>query len=121
MWLGMLLLLALAVFIILDSRRLRRERPEALSRETMARGFLPRGLVAWRFCLGFGGVLALLAFIEWEKPSAPPFTGRWSWLHRALFEALGVRGLFAWWALMAALFLAYGVVLLRRERSARHE
>lgn len=72
MWLGIFLLFALLIFIVWDSRRLRNAKPEPLAREVLARGFLPNGLVAWHFHLGLGGVLALLAFLEWERPSTPP-------------------------------------------------
>ncbi len=76
---------------------------------------MPKGLVAWQVYLGLGGAVAILAFMEWAQPSKPPFTGRWSWLHQALFDVLGVRGLFVWWALMAVVCVAYGFFLLRRE------
>lgn len=117
MWFGILLLFALAVFIVWDSRRLRSAKPEPMAREALSRGFLPKGLIDWHFYLGFGGVSALLAFLEWERPSRPPFTGRWSWLHQALFETLGTRGLFAWWALLAGVLLVYGIFLSRRGRA----
>lgn len=117
MWLGIFLLLAFLVFVVWDSRRLRNAKPRPLAREVLNRGFLPKGLVAWHFHLGLGGVLALLAFAEWEQPTAPPFAGRWSWLYQGLFDILGARGLLAWWALLAGLFLAYGVFLFRRERT----
>jgi hypothetical protein len=117
MWLGILLLIALGVYIVWDSRRLRSEKPVPLPREALSGGFMPKGLVKWQVYLGLGGVTAMLAFLEWEQPSKPPFTGRWSWLYQALFEALGTRGLFMWWALIASVCLGYGFLLLRRERS----
>ncbi len=116
MWLGMFLLLALAVFIVWDSRRLRDKAPEPLSRERLEQGFLPRGFVPWHFHLGLSGVLVLLALLEWETPSQPPFTGRWSWLHHAVFEIFGERGLFAWWLVLAGLMLVVGVAQLRRAK-----
>ena len=116
MWFGILLLVALGIFIVWDSRRLRSEKPRPVAREALARGFMPKGLLAWQVYLGLGGVAAILAFMEWEQPSKPPFTGRWSWLHQALFEVFGIRGLFAWWTLMAAVCLAYGFFQLLRER-----
>ncbi len=116
MWLGMLLLLALAVFIVWDSRRLRDKAPEPLARERLERGFLPRGVVPWHFHFGLSGVLAVLAFIEWQSPSLPPYTGRWSWLHRAAFEVFGERGLFAWWLLLGVLMLVVGLVQRHREK-----
>lgn len=121
MWLGSMLLLALAVFIVWDSRRLRAEAPERLPRARLKRGFLPRGLVRWHAYLALSGVLAVFSYIEWAQPSLPPYTGRWSWLYRALFDVLGERGLLIWWALWALFFFGYGVLLLRREKGKRHD
>lgn len=60
MWIGMLLLLGLAIFIVWDSRRLRNEVDKPLSRKTMAAGYVPRGIVAWHFWLGMSVVAGLM-------------------------------------------------------------
>lgn len=115
MWLGMLLLAALAIFIVWDSHRLRREPVKPLARERIEGGFAPRGLVAWHFWLGISAVVGLLALTEWDRPSSPPFTGRWAWLHQAAFDLFGSRGTFLLFFAFAVVAFAYGLVLMSRE------
>jgi hypothetical protein len=116
MWLGVLLLLGFLVFMWWDGRQLRRSKPTPLSREVMARGILPSGLVQWHFWLGASVVTALLAVSEWGNPSKPPFTGRWGWLSDLAYDALGFRGKFWLCVLFSVLALCYGLVLWHRVR-----
>ncbi len=115
MWFILTSLAALAFFIVWDSRRLSRSRPAPLSRGALKQGFTPRGLIAWHFWLGMGLVVALLAWLEWETPSNPPFSGRWGWLHQGMYEAFGARGIFGMFASMAIGSIAYGLFLRRRK------
>lgn len=119
MWFGALLLLALGIFIVWDSHRLRSKKPERLSRATMEHGYRPGRLnKAWLY-LGLGGMLAVLAFMEWMKPSLPPHTGRWSWFYGFLHEVLGEQRLFIYWAVFAVCCVVYGVFRWRRDRRGR--
>jgi hypothetical protein len=113
MWLSMALLGAVAIFIVWDSRRLRRTPTAPVSREAMDRGYVPRGFVAWHFWLGMGVMFALMAMREWELPSMPPFTGRWGWLDRVAFEAFGAKGVFVLFTVAAVGAIAYGLMLQR--------
>jgi hypothetical protein len=110
MWIGMLLLLGLAIFIVWDSRRLRNEVDKPLSRKPMAAGYVPRGIVAWHFWLGMSVVAGLMALIEWDQPSLPPYTGRWSWVSHLAFEAFGGRGVFVLFAGLAVCAFLGGLV-----------
>ena len=119
MWLGVLLLVGLAVFIVWDGRRLRRASVEPLSPEALRNGYTPNGLVTWHFWLGMGAVLALLGLEEWSSPSRPPFKGRWSWLSQTAYDAFGVRGVFVLLMVLSVAALACGLGLWCMERKRR--
>ena len=116
MWIGFFLLAGLGAFIIWDSRRLRNEKVVPLSRSRMKDGFMPQGLIPWHAYLAMGGINLVLAFLEWEKPGVPPFTGRWAWLHQGLFEAFGSRGLFGFWLVIGLLAVVYAVALKKKTK-----
>jgi len=42
---------------------------------------------------GIGAILLIMGVMKWLDPDVPPFTGRWSWLYRSLYEAFGPRGI----------------------------
>jgi hypothetical protein len=115
MWLGFALLFGLLIFIIWDGRRLRAG-GSPVPREMMKKGFAPRGLIHWQAWLGMGLIAGVLAVIEWQDPSGPPFTGRWSLLHEFAYTALGQRGAFALFAFYSAASTCYGLVLFQRSR-----
>ena len=114
MWLGFALLLGLLVFIIWDGRRLRRADP--IPREVMRRGFTPSGSIPWLACSGTGAIAGVLALMEWQTPSTPPFTGRGRWLRELAYSAFGERGGFALLALMCVALVCFGLVLWQRSR-----
>lgn len=119
MWFGALLLLLLAIFIVWDSRRLRREKLDRMPSASLAQGYRPGSLdKAWIY-LGLGGVLAILALMEWMQPSVPPYTGRWSWFYGFIYEVLGEQGLFIYWVVLALCCVAYGVSRLQTDRRGR--
>ena len=101
-------LLALAIFIVWDSRQMRSTKARPLSREKMVNGFMPRDLVDWHVWIGFGAVCGLLALLELDRPSAPPFSGRWSWLYQIAFDVLGARGSFFLWLALSVVLLICG-------------
>jgi len=92
MLIGSILLAALAVFIIWDSRRLRSSRPDPIARETMARGFTPSGGIAWKFTVGLALVSASLGASDLLAPKHPPFTGKWSFFFTYAYSVAGEKG-----------------------------
>ena len=116
MWLALSLLLALLVFIIWDGRRLRRAEVDPISREAMNRGFTPRGAVQWQVFFGVSVVAGVLALLEWQTPSQPPFTGRSRWLYEFAHNVLGERGIFSLLVLFCAALACFGLVLWQRSR-----
>lgn len=120
MWIGVLLLAGLAIFVVWDSRRLRREPVKHLSRATMRAGYAPQGMEGWHFWFGMGLITTLMAFMEWDSPSVRPETGRWGWLWNMVFQAFGDRGKFVMLLGFAVLMLIVGLTGLlsakKRER-----
>lgn len=47
-----------------------------------------------RFWWGMSVVIALLAWLEWVKPSLPPFHGKLSLLESLAYNSFGLRGVF---------------------------
>jgi hypothetical protein len=116
MWLGFLLLLGLLVFIILDGRRLRSAKADPISRDAMTRGFVPRGCVQWRVCFGMSAMSGALALMEWQSPSAPPFTGRSRWLYEFAYNEIGERGAFCVLALFCGALACLGLTLWQHSK-----
>ena len=73
-----------------------------------------QGKTAVRVCLGFALVVASLALAEWMKPSAPPYTGRYSFIKQALFSLLGERGIAGGWAILALVLVLLAIAAWRR-------
>jgi len=121
MLIGFLLFVALAAFIIWDSRRMHGGSAEPISREKMLQGFLPTGLVHWHFWFCFGGISLLLAYGEWSVPSKPPFTGRWGWLKEVAYQSLGSAGILYLYLLFACLAFVYGFSLWNTVKSKNSE
>lgn len=117
MLIGFLLLLALAAFIVWDSRRMHGGSAEPISREKMLQGFIPTGLVHWRLWLGFGGMSLLLAYGEWLAPSKPPFTGRWGWLKEVANQSLGSAGIVSLYLAFACISFVHGFSLWNTVKS----
>ncbi|TAF76670.1 MAG: hypothetical protein EAZ54_10705 [Curvibacter sp.] len=92
MLIGSILLAALAVFIIWDSRRLRNIKPDPIAREAMESGFAPGGIDAWKLPFGLALVSAFLGVSEWLEPKHPPFTGRWSFISTYAYSIVGEKG-----------------------------
>lgn len=105
MLIGSILLAALAVFIIWDSRRLRSSKPDPMSRESMARGFTPGGGAAWKFSVGLALASASLGVSDWLEPKHPPFTGKWSFLFTYAYSVTGEKG-------PALVYFGFSIVLL---------
>ena len=100
-------LLAFWAYIRWDTRRLNDAPVTPVSRPQMERGFKPSGILKWQVYLGLGCIAGLLAFLEWQAPSRPPFTGRWSIVNSLAFEVLGSNGmLVVYIAIVVALLLA---------------
>lgn len=98
-------LFAFWAYIRWDARRLRDAPVTPIARPQMERGFKPAGIVKWQVYLGLGCIAGLLAFLEWQAPSQPPFSGRWSAVKSLVFEVLGRNGL-------VGVYIAIAVALL---------
>ncbi len=116
MWIGMALLAGLAVFIVWDSRRLRRTDVTPLSRERMKRGVLPGDSGKWQIQLGISAMAIGLALMEWLSPSAPPYTGKASILFTWAHEVLGPRGKIAALLIIGGAFFVSALFEWRRLR-----
>ena len=108
----LLFLLGFWAFIVWDRKRLREMKVIPLSREAMKRGFIPSGVLAWQVSLALGFMLAVLALAEWQTPSLPPFSGRWSWLKAFAHKAFGPKGLLTLYLAMATAFIGFGLAQL---------
>jgi hypothetical protein len=96
---GMGLLAALAVFIVWDSRKLRRDAVKPLSREQMRAGVEPGRAHAWKALAGLAAVFAVIGVSAMIEPRLPPFTGRGAWLWSAAHQYFGSWGdAFVWWS-----------------------
>lgn len=71
---------------------------------------------AW---LGIGGCFIVWGVVEWTTPSAPPFTGRWSWLASAAYNAGGVHGQAVLYGIIGVLFVIAGLVQWAHHRNPR--
>lgn len=89
----LVLLVGFVIFVRWDRRRIERSEPDPRSRSKFGRGFNPSQVVKWQGYAGVAGISAIFAAMQWLKPSAPPFTGRWSSLNTAIYAALGIYGL----------------------------
>lgn len=112
-----MLLVALAVFIMWDSRRMHSRPVEPISRDKMSQGFLPSGPIQWQIWLGLAGISLLLAYVEWLAPSKPPFTGHWGWLKDAAYQSLGASGTLYLYLALACLIFANSFRLWSSEKS----
>lgn len=117
MLIGFLLLVALAVFIMWDSRRMHSRPAEPIARDKMLQGFSPTGLIQWQLWLGFGGISLLSAYGEWAAPSKPPFTGRWGWMKEAAYQSLGSTGILYLYLAFACMAFAYSFSLWNSDKS----
>lgn len=112
----LLFLLGFWAFIVWDRKRLSEAKVTPISRETMNKGFIPSGVLAWHVYLAVGGLFALLAFTEWQTPSHPPFSGRWSGIKTIVLQVLGAEGLVISYAAMALFTISYGLVLMWKNK-----
>jgi hypothetical protein len=105
-----ILLAALAAFVIWDSSRTRR-----VSREEIEKGFRPGWKAAQVGLLAFAGVLVWFGADQWIQPSHPPFEGRGAFFFSAIYALLGQRGapLISW---MLAAILTFGVIAQWRKK-----
>ena len=71
---------------------------------------------AW---LGLGCCFVVLGVLEWIDPSKPPFTGRWSWLTSAAYNAFGVHGQAVLYGAVGAFFVVAGCVQWAHHRKPR--
>ena len=105
----MALMLALLLFILWD----RRQPAKPISKEQMAKGFVPGNSAKWAGFLGLALVGFFLAFKEFLIPSVPPFTGKGSTVKILAYEALGEHGPAFLWLLMGAVFVVVAYVSYR--------
>lgn len=114
----LLLLVALLLFwayVRWDARRMKSgDRP--LDRAQLERGYKPRGIVKWHVYLGLAGVAGLLAFLEWQAPSHPAFTGRLSAVKLMAYEVLGPHGMLAIYLLLGGALLLAALMDFRRPK-----
>jgi hypothetical protein len=104
LFIGAVLFLGVAVWIVWDSRRLRASKPAPLSRDKMQKGFTPSGLVPWQALILIALLFVSVGVGETLKPSHPPFTGRHSFLFAWVYEFAGERGLAAFCFAIAIVF-----------------
>lgn len=97
-------LLAFWAYVRWDDKRLRNAPVAPISRAKMEVGYKPGGIAKWPVYLAVAFFAALLAFLEIQAPSRPPFTGRWSAVKAAIFEVLGGTGLLAAYIAVATAF-----------------
>ena len=107
-------LLAFWVYVRWDGKRLRNAPIAPLSRAEMEAGYIPGRIEKWPVFLAVAFFAALLALLEWQMPSRPPFTGRWSAMKALVFEALGGAGLLAVYVTVAAAFVGAALASYRR-------
>ncbi|MES2189182.1 MAG: hypothetical protein V4454_03610 [Pseudomonadota bacterium] len=112
----LLILIGLWIFVAWDRKRLNSEKVTPLPRALMANGFTPAGAIAWKIWIGFGCIAASMALSEWLNPSRPPFAGRWSWIKRAAYDALGTQGLISVFIAMTCLALGVAFFLWRETK-----
>jgi hypothetical protein len=113
-------LILLSIFVILTGLIGKAALPDKkivpISRSVMEKGFAPHAPQAGRTWLGVGAISAIYAFIEWQTPSIPPFSGRLSWAQKFFYVAAGPRGLLAAAVAFACLSIICGLVLLWSNR-----
>lgn len=97
-------LIAFWVYVRWGGKRLREAPVVPLERAEMEAGYKPRAIARWPVFLAVAFFAVLLSFVEWQAPSRPPFTGRWSAVNAVVFEALGETGLLAVYIVAAAVF-----------------
>lgn len=66
--------------------------------------------------LGLGACAILLGVVNWTDPPSPPFTGRWSWLQAAAYNAFGIHGPAILWLAIGVLFVIGGGLRWARAR-----
>ncbi|MDR0775356.1 MAG: hypothetical protein LBE81_01780 [Azonexus sp.] len=65
---------------------------------------------------GLGALSLLMGGMHWSNPPEPPFTGKWSWVYRPLYEAFGSQGIPAAELLVGALFIVAAAWTWLREK-----
>ena len=115
--LGLALFMLVCVWILVDSRLLRRRPCKPLRREDMEAGFIPgaRSMPsAGALFLGLSAVLFLLAINEYLHPSVAPFSGKGAMLKTLAVQALGSRGVSSFYAAVGVLLLVLGLASRKR-------
>lgn len=72
--------------------------------------------MAW---LGLGSCFLVASAVEWWTPSQPPFTGRWSWLTTAAYNAFGLHGQAVLYGIVGALCVIAACVYWTRHHQPR--
>src|SRR5258708_15383632 len=108
---GMLLLLALGIFIVWESSS--KGRP--LSLDEKQKGFTPGKKATHLGLLILAATAVLESVMEFNHPSLPPFTGRYAALRAALYDAAGPKGEPVLYLGLAALCV-FVVIVDRRRR-----
>jgi hypothetical protein len=85
----LLFLIAFLAFIRWDRRRIDQSAPDPDIRQKLQNGWNVSQYAKYQGAAGVAAIAAVGATAEWLSPNSPPFTGRWSWLHIAIYEALG--------------------------------
>ncbi|MEN6585741.1 MAG: hypothetical protein ABFE02_06790 [Sulfuricella sp.] len=89
----LLFLIAFLVFVRWDRRRIDQRAPALDIRQKLEKGWSISQAAKYQGAAGVAAIAAVETTAEWLSPNTPPFTGRWSWLHIAIYEALGTYGL----------------------------
>lgn len=117
MWAVLLPLVTLLLFILWDGHRIRNAKPIARSGGKPKDPWIERTTLRAKLCIGMGGAAGLMAIIEWQNPTKPPFTGKSAWLFDLAFGVLGDRGPFGFLVLAGLLLVCIGLFLWHMARS----
>ena len=113
---GVVLLLALCIWILVDGYRIRRKKYE-VPRLAPGTPFTVAEVNRARwFVLGLACVFCVIAVLEWIHPSQPPFTGKGAVLSGALYYGFGPRGIALFWGLFG---IGLGLLAFFKKTEAR--
>lgn len=101
-WIGVFLLLALAVWIVIDVRNLDKKAADDV-RFALTATRAEKMLRARYGMLGMGAFFLAAAAVEWIHPHEPPFSGRGAWLFELLYYGIGPQALPLFPALLGTL------------------
>ncbi|WP_144408260.1 hypothetical protein [Sulfuricella sp. T08] len=89
----LLFFIAFLVFVRWDRRRIDQGAPDTDIRQKIQNGWNASQSAKYQGAAGVAAIAAVSAISQWLSPNLPPFTGRWSWLNIAAYEAFGTYGM----------------------------